>query len=345
MVEFAGWHMPVQYSGVIDEHLAVRTRAGIFDVSHMGEVEVRGPKALEALQRLTCNDVSRLSPGQAQYSALTTETGGFVDDVIVYRRAEDLFLVVVNASNETKDFEWMRARAGEGAEVVNRSAEYAQIAVQGPDATAIVCGLVNADAAALAPFTFMEDVVAGIPALVSRTGYTGEDGFEIYCDPSKAADLWRLLVGAGSPFGLQPCGLGARDTLRLEACLMLYGNDIDETTTVLESGLNFILKLGKGDFIGREALEKQKAAGLRRKLRAFELLDRGIARHGHPVSVNGEEVGTVTSGTYGPFLEKSIGMAYVPVELAREGAEFDVIIRGKPARARAMKSPLYRRSA
>lgn len=344
MIEFAGWHMPVQYSGVIEEHLAVRTRAGIFDVSHMGEVEVRGPKALEALQNLTCNDVSRLSPGQAQYSALTTEKGTFVDDVVVYRRAADLFLICVNAANEGKDFDWIRSHMPDGAEAINRSAGYAQIALQGPDALAILRGLAGKDVGGLRPFGFFEDQVAGVPAIISRTGYTGEDGFEIYCDPSQAEELWSVLLGAGAPFGLAPCGLAARDTLRLEACLMLYGNDIDESTTVLESGLNFILKLGKGEFIGRRALEAQKQAGVSRKLQTFELADRGIARHGHPVSLNGKEVGAVTSGTFAPFLKKSIGMAYVPADLAREGCEFEVIIRGKPAKARAVKTPFYRRN-
>jgi aminomethyltransferase len=345
MVDFAGWHMPVQYQGVLDEHLAVRTRAGLFDVSHMGEVEVKGPKALDAMQNLTCNDVSRLSPGQAQYTALTTEKGTFVDDVIIYRRREDLFLICVNASNQDKDFAWIASHMPQGAEALNLSDQYAQLAIQGPDAERIITGLADADVQATKFFSFEESAVAGVPAIIARTGYTGEDGFEIYCEASKARDLWDTLMAVGSPFGLTPCGLAARDTLRLEAGLMLYGNDIDETTTVLESGLNFILKLKKGDFIGRDALVRQKESGLKKKLQAFEMIERGIARHGYPVSLDGKTVGSVTSGTFGPHVRKNIGMAYVPVQLAAPGCEFDIIIRGKPVRARAVKPPFYKRQA
>ena len=343
MVEFAGWDMPVQYQGVMEEHLAVRTRAGLFDVSHMGEIEIEGPRALDAVQRLTCNDASKLAPGQAQYSAFTTERGTFVDDIIVYRRAENRFLICVNAANEPKDWAWVASHMIEGAKATNRSPEYAQIAIQGPEAVPILQGVAEFDVDSIESFAFVESKVAGTPSIIARTGYTGEDGFEMYCRPDVAADLWNVLMGAGAVFGLTPCGLGARDTLRLEACMMLYGNDIDDTTTVLEAGITFILKLGKGDFIGREALAKQKEEGPKRRLVAFEMVDRGIARHGYPVAIDGRECGHVTSGTFAPYLKKNIGMAYLPAAAAREGAEFDVIIRGKPARARVVKSPFYKR--
>lgn len=343
MVEFCGWEMPLQFQGVLEEHLAVRTRAGLFDVSHMGEVEVRGPKALDAVQHLTCNDAASLSPGQAQYTALTNERGGFVDDVVVYRRAEDLFLICVNASNERKDFQWISSRMPPGAEAINRSAEYGQIALQGPDALGILRGLTDADVDSLRPFAFAEGDVAGVPSIISRTGYTGENGFELYCPAPGAADLWETILAAGAPFGLVRCGLAARDTLRLEACLMLYGNDIDETTTVLEAGLGYMVKLDKGDFIGRDALARQKEGGVSRRLRAFEMVGRGIPRHGYPVLVEGEEYSRVTSGTFGPAVKKSIGLTYLPASLRPEEGEFDVVIRGKPTRARVVRSPFYRR--
>lgn len=342
MVEFCGWEMPVQFQGVLEEHLAVRSRAGLFDVSNMGEIEVRGPKSLDAVQHLTCND-ARLSPGQAQYTALTNERGGFVDDVIVYRRAEDLFLICVNAVNERKAFQWVSSRMPPGAEAINRSAEYAQIALQGPDALGILRGLTDAEVDSLRRFTFAEGEVASVPSIISRTGYTGEDGFELYCPAAGAADLWETILAAGAPFGLIRCGLAARDTLRVEACLLLYGNDIDETTTVLEAGLGYMVKLDKGEFIGRDALARQKESGVKRRLRAFEMVGRGIPRHGYPVLVEGEEYGRVTSGTFGPTVKKSIGLTYLPASLRPEEGEFDVVIRGKPTRARVVRSPFFQR--
>ncbi|HZE89430.1 MAG TPA: glycine cleavage system aminomethyltransferase GcvT [Verrucomicrobiae bacterium] len=345
MVDFAGWDMPVQYHGVVEEHLAVRTHAGLFDVSHMGEIEIRGDGALAAVQRLTCNDAARLAPGLAQYSAFTTEQGTFVDDIIVYCLARDRYFICVNASNASKDFAWVASHVPKGVTALNRSDEFAQIAIQGPEAEAILRGLTETDIHALKAFTFAESRVAGVPALVARTGYTGEDGFELYCESGRAAELWDTLMGVGAPFGLTPCGLGARDTLRLEACLMLYGNDIDDTTTVVEAGLNFILKLDKGEFIGRDALARQKAAGAPRRLVAFEMVDRGVARHGYPAQIDGAAAGHVTSGTFTPFLKKNLGMAYLPAPAAREGHEFDVVIRGKPTRARVVKTPHYKRPA
>ena len=344
LVDFAGWDMPVQYAGVIEEHLAVRQKAGLFDVSHMGEIEVRGPRALEVVQELTCNDASRLTDGRAQYSAILTPRGTPVDDILVYRLAADRFLLCVNASNDDKDFEWIREHARGRAEVLHVSAEYAQIALQGPLAAEILAGVTPAAVAGLASFAFTAGRVAGHESLIARTGYTGEDGFEIYCNPVAAPSVWEALMEAGKPRGLEPAGLGARDTLRLEASLALYGNDIDETTTLLEAGLDFIVRLDKGSFIGREALLAQKQNGVPRKLTGFEMLGRGIARHGYPVEVAGQSAGAVCSGTYAPFLRKNIGMVYLPIEHAQEGREFDITIRAKPVRAHAVKMPFYRRA-
>ncbi|HET9481849.1 MAG TPA: glycine cleavage system aminomethyltransferase GcvT [Candidatus Polarisedimenticolia bacterium] len=345
LVDFAGWEMPVQYAGVIEEHLAVRSAAGLFDVSHMGEILIRGPGALDTVQRLTCNDASRLSDGQAQYSALVTERGTPIDDILVYRFAGDRFLLVVNASNDEKDFAWVRENLGAGAEAEHASDRYALLALQGPAAQSILSAVSPAPLARLAAFDFVEDRVAGRPAVVSRTGYTGEDGFELYCSPDDAPAIWTALTETGAPRGLVPAGLGARDTLRLEACLMLYGNDIDETTTLLEAGLGFIVKLDKGDFIGRDVLARQKREGTSRRLVGFEMEDRGIARHGYPVAVDGGPVGAVTSGTYGPFVRRNIGLVYLPAARTKPGDHFDVMIRAKPARARVVRTPFYRRSA
>ncbi|HKY32104.1 MAG TPA: glycine cleavage system aminomethyltransferase GcvT [Candidatus Polarisedimenticolia bacterium] len=343
MVDFAGWDMPVQYAGVIEEHIAVRRCAGLFDVSHMGEIVVRGPSALEALQRLTCNDASRLSPGMAQYSALTTEAGTPVDDVLVYRLAPQEFLLVVNAANDAKDVAWVRERLPRGAEAEHASERFAQIALQGPSAEAILAAATPARVGALASFRFLGAEVAGVPSIVARTGYTGEDGFEIYCAPGGAEAIWQALTAAGKGHGLQPAGLGARDTLRLEACLPLYGQDIDETTSLLEAGLGFIVRLDKGDFLGREALARQKEHGVPRRLAGFEMVERGVARHGYPVAAGGDPAGQVTSGTYAPFLRKNIGLVYLPAALAREGQELDVIIRARPVRARVVRTPFYKR--
>ncbi len=343
MVAFAGWDMPVQYTGVIEEHLAVRRQAGLFDVSHMGEIAIRGRAALEAVQRLTCNDASRLSDGQAQYSALTTERGTPVDDLLVHRIAADDFLLCVNAANDEKDFAWIRERLPPGAEAVHLSDEFAQIALQGPLAEEILATLTPARLASLRPFTFTRDAAAGRDALIARTGYTGEDGFELYCAPGDAAAIWTAIVESGGPRGLQPAGLGARDTLRLEACLPLYGNDIDETTGLLEAGLGFIVKLDKGDFVGRDALLRMKREGIPRRLAGFVMDDRAVARHGYPVALDGGVVGSVTSGTYAPFLRRNIGLAYLPAGQAGEGRELDVIIRSRPARARVVRTPFYRR--
>jgi aminomethyltransferase len=341
MVDFGGWDMPVQYAGVIEEHVACRTAAGLFDVSHMGELEVRGALALDLVQRLTPNDAAKLIPGRVQYSALTTPEGTFVDDILVYCRGIADYLLVVNASNIEKDFAWLRQHEIEGAKVDNASARTAQIAVQGPRALDIVQRLVpDADLASVGYYHFVMATVAGHPgALVSRTGYTGEDGFEVYLPAERAPELWNRLLEAGEKDGIKPCGLGARDTLRLEAKLALYGNDIDATTTVIEAGLGWVVRPAKGEFLGREVLARQKSQGPPRLLVGFEMIDRGIARHGYPARIDGQPTGTVTSGSHSPSLGKSIGLVYLPAGKTAPGTEFEVEIRGKAARARVVRTP------
>jgi aminomethyltransferase len=346
MVPFAGWDMPVEYSGLISEHLAVRKAAGLFDVSHMGELEVEGRGALEFLQRVTCNDVARLADGQAQYSALPLPTGAPADDVVVFRRSAERFLIVANASNVAKDYQWLLAQNDGEAEVKNRSDDYALIALQGPLAAAILQPLTTVDLSSLRYYHFAEGDLQGAPALVSRTGYTGEDGFEMFIAPDVAPTLWKRLVEAGGPQGLLPAGLGARDTLRLEARMCLYGMDMDETTTLVEAGLGWIVALDppKGDFPGRSVLEAQKKGGPPRKLVGFEVLGRGIARHGYTVLVNHQPVGSVTSGTYAPFLQKNIGLCYLPAAHAAVGTEFEIDVRGRPVSARVVPTPFYKRT-
>jgi aminomethyltransferase len=343
MVPFGVWDMPVQYAGILDEHRAVRSAAGLFDVSHMGELEFRGPQALAVLQRLTCNDVARLQVGQAQYSALTTEGGTFVDDLLVARVADDRYLVTVNASNIAKDLAWMRAHAPGGFEIQDLSNDTALLAIQGPKALAILQPLVSLDLAAVRTYWCAAGLVMGRPALVSRTGYTGEDGFEVYLAPVDAPALWQALLERGGPEGLLPCGLGARDTLRLEAKMTLYGNDIDEAHTVLEADLGWIVKWEKGEFIGREALARQKVDGLRRKLVGFEMVGRGIARPHYPILADGRRIGEVTSGGPAPWLNRNIGLGYVAIEHAAVGTSIEILIREQPVAARIVPTPFYKR--
>jgi aminomethyltransferase len=345
MVDFFGWHMPVQYTGVIDEHLAVRTRAGLFDVSHMGEVAVRGPQALEFLQKATCNDVARIKVGRAQYNALTLPNGAFVDDLLIYRLDDEDYLLVVNASNTAKDVAWLRENAAEfDLELRDDSSLWAQLALQGPNAQRILAELVASGLHDLKYFGFLREEVDGVPSIVARTGYTGEDGFEIYAPAESAERLWYALLGAGAPHGLVPVGLGARDTLRLEANLPLYGNDIDDTTTAWEANLGWIVKLKKGDFIGRDALLRQREEGLTRKLAGFEMRGRAIARHGYRAWYGGRDAGHVTSGSPAPFLKKNIGLAYLPVEAGQPGTEFEVEIRGRREAAVVVPTPFYARA-
>jgi len=337
MVEFAGFEMPVQYQGVLEEHAAVRENVGMFDVSHMGEITLEGPRALETAQRLVTNDLSKCKDGQAQYSALCNENGGVIDDVIVYRFSPDRLFICVNASGREKDFDWMRAHAGGGVAVGQRSDDWAQIAVQGPNAPKLVDSLCEPRVLDLAYYHFREATVAGVRGcVVARTGYTGEDGFEVFVPPHGARKLWDALLEKGAV----PCGLGARDSLRLEVAYRLYGNDMDEEHTPLEAGLGWIVKLDKPrGFIGSDALIRQKQEGLKRRLAGFKLTGKGIARHGYPVVREGERIGEVTSGTMSPVLKEPIGLAYVPAALAKEGSGFDVEIRSKPVAAKVVKTP------
>ena len=343
MVEFAGWDMPVQYRGLLEEHQAVRTAAGLFDVSHMGEVVFRGPKALAALQAVFTNDLGKAADGQAQYGCLCRESGGIVDDVVVYRRGAEDLLVCVNAANRQKDFEWLAGHAG-GADVRNESDEWAQIALQGPQAPAILARCCELDLSRIGTYRFAHGRVLGAEALVARTGYTGEDGFELFVRPGDATRLWDGLLEAGAPEGILPCGLGCRDSLRLEMAYRLYGSDMDDETTPLEAGLGWVVKLDKGEFVGRDALRRQKEAGLSRKLVGFQLTGAGIARHGYPAVRDGRPVGVVTSGTKSPSLGTSVGLAYLPPALAAEGSTFAVEIRGRPVAAAVVKTPFYTRT-
>ncbi len=342
MVDFAGWNMPVQYSGALAEHHAVRNQAGLFDVSHMGRFEVTGADAERFLQRLACNDVARLREGQAQYSALLNNEGGFIDDIVVYRLEPRRYLLCVNAARREADWRWLEAGAFGDSKLVDRSDELAQIALQGPLSTKILQPLVTADLASLPYYHAVACEVEEFPTLVSRTGYTGELGYELYVPSDAAVTLWERLLEVGRDKGLQPAGLAARNTLRLEAGYRLYGNDIDETTTPLEAGLGWIVGWGTG-FVGEPALQRQKAQGLRRKLVGFIMEDPGIARDGYPVLREGQVVGKVTSGGFAPTLNKSIGMVYLPLDGIEPGTSIEIEIRGKRKRASVCRLPFLRR--
>jgi len=345
LVPYAGWEMPVEYSGIANEHLAVRTRAGLFDVSHMGEIEVAGKGALEAIQRISSNDASLLTIGQAHYAGLLTPDGTFIDDMLVYRMASSHFMLVVNAANTAKDFAWIseQVKAAGDAAVIDSSSRYALIAIQGPAAREVLQPLTGIDLGQIRYYWFAYGEVASARVTISRTGYTGEDGYEIFVPPNMADRVWQSLLESGRTADVIPCGLGARDTLRLEAAMRLYGNDIDETTTVLEAGLDWTIGWNKIDFIGRERLLEQKERGLTRVLVGFEMTERGIARQGYTVMSGGDAVGRVTSGTQTPFLKKAIGMAYVPVGLSSPGSEIDIEIRGRATKARVVPLPFYAR--
>jgi len=344
MIEFAGWDMPVEYKGIIDEHLAVRHAAGLFDVSHMGEIYVTGRDALAFVQHLTPNDAGRLAPLHVQYTALMTPKGTFVDDMLVYCLGYEHYLLVVNAANTDKDYAWIAGQKG-GFDVCieNASDRYSQLALQGRKAETLLQPLTDIALAGMKSFTAAYGKVLGKSAFVSRTGYTGEDGFEIYTLDPDPGPIWDAIIEAGKPVGLLPIGLGARDTLRLEAKLPLYGNDIDETTTVLEADLKWIVKFKKGDFLGRDVLVKQNEEGIRRKIVGFELLDRGIARPHYPVFIGGSKVSEVRSGTFSPLLRKNIGLVYLPIDKTEIGTEFDIGIRDKMAKAKVVPTPFYKR--
>ena len=343
MVEFGGWEMPVEYSGIIQEHLAVRNTAGLFDVSHMGEIEVRGPRALPLLQHVTCNDASRLKVFQAQYSALMHPKGCAIDDCVVHRLAPERYLLCVNAANTNKDFDWIVEHNPVGAEVRNVSSQYSQLALQGPRAAQIVAKVSSVDLAGLKYYWFCRARFCGVGGLLARTGYTGEDGFEFYFAPGDSERVWSTLIDAGKSEGLVPAGLGARNTLRLEAGYPLYGHELDEHTTLLEANLGWITKLDKSEFIGRDALIEQRARGTRKKLVGFEMTGPGIARDGYPLYAASELAGRVTSGSYAPFLKKNIGMAYTTAPLASPGSEVEIEIRGRRAGARIVPLPFYKR--
>ena len=337
--------MPVEYSGIVHEHLAVRSKAGLFDVSHMGQIELAGKDALVAVQKVSTRDASKLSVGQAQYSALTTSDGTFVDDLVVYRLAPAHYLLVVNAGNIEKAYRWITDHTRDVGDVavVNSSARYALLAVQGPSALDIVQQLTTVELSSIKYYWFAHGEVAGVRSIISRTGYTGEDGFELYVPPAAAERLWNAILDTGAAAGIVPVGLGARDTLRLEAGIHLSGQDMDESTTVLEADLGWIVGWKKEDFIGKSALEQQKAAGLERKLVGFEMTAPGIARHGYKVYAPGGE-GIVTSGTQTPLLKKAVGLAYLPIGATAIGAEFEIDIRGRRTPARVVSRQFYKRA-
>jgi aminomethyltransferase len=345
MVDFGGWDMPVQYpAGVIAEHLATREKVGLFDVSHMGEIHVDGKDAIAFINSITTNDVTKLVDGQAHYSSLLYENGTVVDDLLVYRFGEEKLFLVVNAGTQEKDWAWINENKGNfDVDLRHASVEYCQIAIQGPKATEILQKLTETDLSSIKYYHFTTGEVDGVGSIISRTGYTGEDGFEVYADASKAVQLWNKMLEVGESYGILPCGLAARNTLRLEAAMSLYGHEISDEITPLEANLGWICKLNKENFIGKDALVKQKEAGLTRKLVGFEVTDKGIARDGFDVYINDEKVGVVTSGSPAPFLKKNIGLAFVPTEFANIGQEIKIDVRGRMLSAVVVPTPFYKR--
>lgn len=345
IVEFGGWLLPVQYSGILEEHRAVREKAGLFDVSHMGEVKVSGRDALAFLQKLVTNDVAKIADGQVQYTPMCYPDGGTVDDLLIYKKNGEDYLLVINAANIQKDWSWMQEnKDGYDVSLENLSAEMAELALQGPAAQAILAQLTDFPLAEINYYWFTDKAkIAGKPVLLSRTGYTGEDGFEIYCSPAEAEFLWNTLMEAGKPYGLLPAGLGCRDTLRFEAGLPLYGHELSAEITPLEAGLPRFVKLEKGIFNGSEALARQKEAGLKRKVVGLVVTGRGIARAEYPVLAGGRRIGTVTTGSYAPTLDKNIGMALVETGYAQLGQQLEIEIRGKNVSAEVIAKPFYKR--
>jgi aminomethyltransferase len=341
-VDFGGWEMPVQYTGIIDEHAAVRQRVGLFDVSHMGEIELRGPRALAACQELTVNDLNRLRDGQAQYSLLCRSNGGVVDDIMVHRLSSERVLLCVNAGNIDKDFAWISEHRN-GADAVNRSDEFAQLALQGPHATAVLRTVTTLHLEDIPAFAFTEGLVAGRSALVAHTGYTGEDGWEIYCRPADVRTLWEALLEAGAGAGIKPVGLGARDTLRLERALPLYGHELTDETTPIEAGLGWVVRFNTGPFSGREVLLRQRETGVTRQLVGVVLTEPGIARQGYAILGGGTIVGHITSGTKSPTLGKAIGLGYVASAWQKVGTTLGIDIRGRTVSAEVVQLPFYSR--
>lgn len=344
-IDFGGWDLPVQFSSIKEEHEAVRTKAGLFDVSHMGEIEVKGTNSLKYLQKMMTNDISKLKNSGAQYTAMCYENGGTVDDLLVYKIEDDHYLLVVNASNIEKDFNWLQDHAEGNVELKNLSEDMAQLAIQGPLAEKVLQKLAGTNLSDIGFFKFQQDVdLNGKKALVSRTGYTGEDGFEVYCDAQDAVALWIEILEAGKEEGVLPCGLGARDTLRFEANLALYGQELSPEITPLEAGIGFAVKVNKeADFIGKEVLKNQKENGVPRKLAGIEMIDRGIPRHGYPVYKGEELIGEVTTGTQSPTLKKNIGLVLIKKEHAEPGTDLEVEIRGKRLKAKIAATPFYKR--
>jgi len=344
LIDFGGWEMPVQYAGVIEEHHAVRKKAGLFDTSHMGEIDVRGKDALAYVQMLITNDASILHDGKILYSPMCYPTGGIVDDLLVYRYDLEHFFIVVNASNTDKDYSWMLEQVGDfEVSVDNVSDQYVQLALQGPLAETILQRLTKVDLSKLVYYTFTHGEVDGVPCLISRTGYTGEDGFEIYPSPEFGRQLWQKILEVGATDGVQPIGLGARDTLRFEARLPLYGHELGREITPLEAGIGFFVKFNKVDFIGKDALQAQKEQGVPRKLVGLEMVGRGIARAHYPLQKDGKDIGFVTSGSYSPTLNKNIALGLIPTELAVQGEVIDVLIREKPVQAKIIPTLFYKR--
>ena len=342
IVDFGGWALPVEYTGIIPEHEAVRTKAGIFDVSHMGEIAVKGEDAEKYLQMVLTNDISILNNNQISYTTMCYPHGGVVDDLLVYKYSNEDFLLVVNASNIEKDLEWLKENLFGNSKVINVSESYAQIALQGPLAQTILQKITEKDLNQIDFYYFSDNVSIGnIKTLVSRTGYTGEDGFELYYASDNAEEMWDLILSTGKDEGLLPAGLGARDTLRFEAALPLYGHELDENITPLEAGLGFCVKLNKDNFIGKEALAKQKAEGLKRKIIGFEMIDRGIPRSNYEVFAEGRKIGHVTTGSFSPTLKKNIGLALIEIAYAKEGNEIEIVIRNKTLKAQVAKKPFY----
>lgn len=344
-IDFGGWELPVQFSSIKEEHEAVRTKAGLFDVSHMGEVEVKGTDSLLFLQKMMTNDISKIRNGGAQYTAMCYENGGTVDDLLVYKIEDNHYLLVVNASNIEKDYNWLETHLEGDVAIDNLSEKMAQIALQGPIAQNVLQKLTETDLNQIGFFKFQQEVVLnGKSALVSRTGYTGEDGFEVYCDAVDVVELWKAILNAGKEDGVIPCGLGARDTLRFEANLALYGQELSPEISPLEAGIGFAVKLNKEvDFIGKEALAKQKETGLSRKIVGIEMIDRGIPRHGYPVYKGENLIGEVTTGTQSPTLKKNIGLALIASEFTALDSEVEVEIRGKRLKAKVISTPFYKR--
>lgn len=344
-IDFGGWALPVQFSSIKAEHEAVRTKAGLFDVSHMGEIYVKGSESLAYLQNLVTNDVSKIAINQTQYTTMCYENGGVVDDLLIYRMDEEVYLLVVNAANIEKDYAWMLEQQIAGVEIINASEEFAQLALQGPLAEEVLQKLTDTDLSQIKPFRLMNDVeIAGHKSIVSRTGYTGEDGFEIYASIEAAVELWTAILQAGEEQGVVPCGLGSRDTLRFEACLPLYGQELSATISPLEAGINFVVKLNKEqDFIGKSALVEQKEQGVPRKSVGLEMIDKGIPRHGYKVFVGDQEIGEVTTGTQTPLTKRNIGLALVEADYAVVGQVVEVEIRNRRSKAIFVETPFYKR--